>query len=88
MSRRQRQINPIRVARRVTYTDPAGRIAGARPSASGAKKRAAWCMIAASYFPAQNWERRVCDLNRSVCGKLQDRTDLKLTPVIAADSFL
>jgi hypothetical protein len=36
-SRRQRQINLIRVARRVTYTDPAGRIAGARPSASRAK---------------------------------------------------
>jgi hypothetical protein len=30
----------------------------------------------ASYFPAQNWERRVCDLNRSICGKLQGRTDL------------
>jgi hypothetical protein len=29
-----------------------------------------------SYFPAQNWERRVCDLNRSICGKLQGRTDL------------
>jgi len=31
---------------------------------------------APSYFPAQNWERRVCDLNRSICGKLQGRTDL------------
>jgi DNA invertase Pin-like site-specific DNA recombinase len=29
-----------------------------------------------SYFPAQNSERRVCDLNRSICGKLQGRTDL------------
>jgi hypothetical protein len=37
-------------------------------------------LIVPSYFPAQNCGWRGCIWNRSICAKLQDRTDLKLTP--------
>jgi hypothetical protein len=42
----------------------------------------------ASYFLAQNCGRRGCGWNRNVCGKLQGRTDLQLTPMAAYESFL
>jgi hypothetical protein len=41
-----------------------------------------------SYFLAQNCGRRGCGWNRNVCGKLQGRTDLQLTPMAAYESFL
>jgi hypothetical protein len=39
-------------------------------------------------FLAQNCGRRGCGWNRNVCGKLQGRTDLQLTPMAAYESFL
>ena len=44
--------------------------------------------VLSSYFPAQNCEHHACGLNRSFCGKLQARTDLKLTVAAAVDSFV
>jgi hypothetical protein len=41
-----------------------------------------------SYFPAQNCGLHTCVWNRSICGKLQGRTDLQLTPMAAYESFL
>ena len=47
-SRRRRQINPNALHSELPHTDPAGRIAGARPLPTGLQKRSAWCMIRAS----------------------------------------
>jgi hypothetical protein len=41
-----------------------------------------------SYFPAQNFTPLAFGENRPAGGKLQGRTELNLTSVVAADSFL
>jgi hypothetical protein len=41
-----------------------------------------------SYFPAQNSTPLAFGENRPAGGKLQGRTELNLTSVVAADSFL
>jgi hypothetical protein len=44
--------------------------------------------IKSSYFPAQNSTPLAFGENRPAGGKLQGRTELNLTSVVAADSFL